>query len=579
MGTPTIRKYQKAMLEIIENKCIRTVFQPIVSLKNGTVLGHEALSRITCECPIKSPGDLFVYAEEFGCLWELELLCRTAALEKAFLSMEPPYNKKLFLNVNSNIMNDAAFIKGFTKSFLQKYQIDPEAVVFEISERSMITDIDGFCNTIRHYTEQGFEIAVDDVGAGFSGLNLISSIGPTYMKLDMNLVHDIDKNKLKRAIVKSMTDLSRTSNMILIAEGIETASELETLIEIGVAYGQGYYLQMPESVISPLANDLIEEIKKFQIKCHRDTVMHANRYPISALSESIETVDPALKSSEVYEKMMQNPLCIGFVVLEGEIPIGMMTREKLALKMSGNYGFPLYQNKPVSLMMDDQFLSLDDQTPINLVSEMAMSRTLDRLYDFIVLTNHGNFSGIVTIKRLLEKTVEIEVNAAKNRNPLSGLPGNIMIEEYLNRCVSSGEPYTAAYFDIRHFKAFNDVYGFENGDLIIKLLSETLQRYLPDDMFVGHIGGDDFIAIIDQHVDEAFFINAVNAFEKEVVLYYSEEDSEKGYIVSKNRNNKLQKFPLISLTCVCAGNQNEEFRNRFELTETLAKKKKDVRAG
>ena len=254
------------MLEIIENKCIRTVFQPIVSLKNGTVLGHEALSRITCECPIKSPGDLFVYAEEFGCLWELELLCRTAALEKAFLSMEPPYNKKLFLNVNSNIMNDAAFIKGFTKSFLQQYQIDPEAVVFEISERIMITDIDGFCNTIRHYTEQGFEIAVDDVGAGFSGLNLISSIGPTYMKLDMNLVHDIDKNKLKRAIVKSMTDLSRTSNMILIAEGIETASELETLIEIGVAYGQGYYLQMPESVISPLANDLIEEIKKFQIK-------------------------------------------------------------------------------------------------------------------------------------------------------------------------------------------------------------------------------------------------------------------------------------------------------------------------
>ena len=111
MGEPAINHYQKAILEIIENKCIRTVFQPIVSLKNGSVLGHEALSRITCDCAIKSPGDLFVYAEQYGCLWELELLCRTVALERAFLSNEMPYNKKLFINVNSNIMNDGSFIK------------------------------------------------------------------------------------------------------------------------------------------------------------------------------------------------------------------------------------------------------------------------------------------------------------------------------------------------------------------------------------------------------------------------------------------------------------------------------------
>ncbi|MFA0815583.1 MAG: GGDEF domain-containing protein [Anaerofustis sp.] len=578
MEEPAVSRYQKAILEIIENKCIKSVFQPIVSLKNGSILGHEALSRITCECEIKSPGDLFVFAEQFGCLWELELICRTAALERAFLSTDPPYNKKLFINVNSNIMNDSTFIKGFTRSFLEQYHINPEAVVFEISERSMITDMDGFRNTVEHYTEQGFSIAVDDVGAGFSGLNLISSIGPSYMKLDMNLVRDIDSNKLKKAIVKSMSDLSLSSDMILIAEGIETAEELSALIEIGVPYGQGFYLQKPSPKIKPLPKILIEEIKKLQMKRHTVTSSYESHYPIGELSEAVETVACGVKSSSVYEKMMQMPACLGFVVLDGMIPVGIMTREKLALKMSGNYGFPLYQNKPVSVLMDDQFLSLDIHTPINLVSEIAMSRTLDRLYDFIVVTDCGNYTGIVTIKQLLQKTVEIEVSAAKNMNPLSGLPGNLMIEEHLNRCVSLDKPYTAAYFDIRHFKAYNDVYGFENGDLIIKLLADSMKSNLEEDVFVGHIGGDDFIAIVPYHVEDEYFSNVVNAFEREAMRYYSEEDCRKGYIISKNRNNKLQKFSLATLTCVSINNKEICFRNRFELTEALAKKKKIARS-
>jgi len=94
-----MRKETKEALDIIiTNKQIRTVFQPIVSLRDGYVLGHEALSRITGESKIKNPEMLFNLAGEYNKLWDLELLCRTTALEAAYKFMVPPYNKKLFIN-------------------------------------------------------------------------------------------------------------------------------------------------------------------------------------------------------------------------------------------------------------------------------------------------------------------------------------------------------------------------------------------------------------------------------------------------------------------------------------------------
>ncbi|MGB4439005.1 MAG: EAL domain-containing protein, partial [Sedimentibacter sp.] len=107
-------QFKEAVSYIIENKQIKTVFQPIISLRDGSILGHEALSRIICESEIENTEMLFKVAGQHNRLWELELLCRTTALEAAYKFMIPPYSKKLFINVNPNIMHDEAFKKGFT---------------------------------------------------------------------------------------------------------------------------------------------------------------------------------------------------------------------------------------------------------------------------------------------------------------------------------------------------------------------------------------------------------------------------------------------------------------------------------
>lgn len=251
---------------VINHKKIKSVFQPIISLRGGSILGHEALSRITYESPIESPEMLFSIAGEYGRLWDLELLCRTTALETAYEAMKPPYDKMLFLNVNPNIMHDENFKKGFTKDFLLQFNIQPKNIIFEITERNVILDMNGFLSAIDNYRGQGYKIAIDDVGSGYSGLNLISDINPNYIKLDMKLIRNIHLDGLKYALVKGMVELSKEAQISLIAEGIESFEELETLIGLGVQYGQGYFIQRPMDCIIDISQDLVDAIKKLNSK-------------------------------------------------------------------------------------------------------------------------------------------------------------------------------------------------------------------------------------------------------------------------------------------------------------------------
>lgn len=235
-----INKYE--LKRILHSEEITTVFQPIVSLQNGSIIGYEALSRGPKNSFLKYPDKLFATAEKNNMLWDLEYLCRKKAIEKA-CSME--INKFLFINVDPLIIKDEKFKKGFTKEFLHQYNISPESIIFEITERTAIEDYPSFKAALNNYVEQGYKIAIDDTGAGYSGLKMLSEVKPHYIKIDMDLIRDIDKDSFKQALIKCFVTLSEVTNMKLIAEGIETYEELITLINMGVYAGQGYFIQRP----------------------------------------------------------------------------------------------------------------------------------------------------------------------------------------------------------------------------------------------------------------------------------------------------------------------------------------------
>ncbi|QNK42556.1 EAL and GGDEF domain-containing protein [Caproicibacter fermentans] len=568
-------KLTEDLNRIIDGECIKTVFQPIVSLRDGSSLGHEALSRMTCDTSIRNPEQLFQAAGESDRLWDLELLCRTTALKTAFLNSEhAAYEKKLFLNVNPNIMHDDKFRQGFTCQYLKQYGIRPENIIFEITERNAVADMQGFVGTVEHYKGQNYHIAVDDAGAGYSGLNLIGDIRPHYIKLDMNLIRGIDRDNIRYALVKSMVELSQTAGICLIAEGVETRRELVTLVDLGVQYAQGYFLCRPDEEIrdaDPAVKDLILELNRR--KKHVLGTQASNIY-ISNICTPTQTIPPEMKVETVFDKLKNDPDAFGCCVVKDGAVLGVVTKSHFVLQLSGRYGFSLHQNKPVSFLMDTDFLSVESTTPINAVSNAAMSRPPEKLYDFIVVTRDGKYLGTVTIKDLLQKTTEIEVVNAKYQNPLTGLPGNVLIEHKISQCLACEKPYCVIYFDIDNFKAYNDVYGFENGDSVIKLLADVLQEHLPNDQFVGHVGGDDFVAVMQCEAGREYCERVIGDFRQRILKFYNPQDVRNGYIIAENRKGRREKFPLISISAAGILDRNARFHDRLELTEELARLKK-----
>ena len=561
---------------IIRHEKIKTVFQPIISLKDGIIFGHEALSRITCESTFDNIEMLFASAAEHNRLWDLELLCRTTALETAFRFMVPPYDKKLFLNVDPNIMHDESFKKGFTKGFLDQFEITPENIIFEITERNMIKDFSSFVSTIDHYKGQNYRIAIDDAGAGYSGLNLISEIRPHYIKLDMKLIRGINSDHLKYALVKGMVEVSRVSSISLIAEGIETAEELETLINLGVQYGQGYLIQKPAEVTSEINDVLLSTIRHLNQKKNAVKSISLPHIPIKHLCTYTDTVDCNEKVMTIYNFFNTNKDHFGLCVIKDDLPVGIITPETLTVTLSGQYGFTLNQNKSISEIMERNYLKVDHNMSVSEVSSLAISRPNNRLYDIIIVTEDDKYRGIVTIKDLLQKTTELEITSAKHQNPLTGLPGNLIIHQQLNDYLTNSLNCSITYIDIDNFKAYNDYYGFEKGDGVIRLLASILISTFPN-QFIGHIGGDDFIVILNKVHRNDPFEDIRKQFEDSVLNFYSARDRDKGFIQIQNRRGITEKFPLMTITCVTLNNRSHDFENIYDLTEYLSELKRKAR--
>lgn len=567
---------QKKIEDIIVNKWITPVFQPIISLRDGNVLGFEALSRVSKPGIFDNVEEMFQCAEESGCIWMLEQVCRRAILREINVQKEAleQYRAKVFINVSPKVLHDEKFRQGFTREYTKRYGIDTERIVFEVTERERVEDEKSFQQAIEHYKMQHYQIAIDDVGSGYAGLNRICSLTPTYIKLDHALVRDCYRNPIKYAMIKGMVEFSHSSGTLLIAEGIETKKELEILIDLGVQYGQGYYLARPAHQLHFDNQEVVQEIIAKNTSNHMHNHLGVKKYYIKNLVRTGLTVAPQATVESVLSYMKKHDEVVGICVLDQEQVTGVLTREKLFQKLSGQYGYSLYYKKNIADLTEKNFLMVDAYTSISSVAKIAMEREMDALYDFIVVKEEDKYAGIVTIQDLLKKAMEIDVDLAKCANPLTGLPGNIVIDQEVQESVESGKKCTIYYFDLDNFKAFNDVYGFERGDEVIRILADVLKKHADVNDFVGHIGGDDFVMICEGFQTFAFSEKIRIEFEQRAHMLYREEDRVRRYIQASNRHGVMESFPLVSVTIVSASNEREPFENYDEVVSTLAGYKK-----
>lgn len=567
----------KEIERIIKEKQIYSVFQPIVSLRDCKIVGYEALSRIKGESIIRNSEDLFYLASANGMVWQLEQICRRSTFKALSKQFDSKYSKLLFINVSPGVINDKDFREGFTREFVNKNNIETSQIVFELTEHEAITDMTAFLTTLEHYKNQMYEIALDDVGSGYSGLGLICDIHPQYVKIDMKIIRNIHKNKLQYAIVKSLTDLAEAADFKLIAEGIETPEEMDALVNLGVHFGQGYYFSKPSESFSDLKKNVSlvrGEIKKSNVRYNRTCNYGTEAFRIKNIAISGVTIPMNMRVHELAEMFANEPELYGVTVICGGKSVGIISRRLLDHKLSGRYGFGLYQNKEVVHIMDNDFLEADCNDSIKEVSDKAMQRRRDAIYDFIVVSKGGEYYGAVTIKELLLKATEIAVFVARDTNPLTGLPGNHIVSQQIESCISCHSSCSIMYIDIDNFKAFNDVYGFSKGDMIIKALADILKKAVGENDFVGHIGGDDFIVILGGYEYSAFFGGMSDKFSETTLLLYSEADRQNGFITTVNRKGAVEQFPLVSLTAAVVTNEKNTPKSASEIMKLLTKRKK-----
>jgi EAL domain-containing protein (putative c-di-GMP-specific phosphodiesterase class I) len=237
-------KSKELLQEIILKEDVRTFFQPIVDLNSRATLGFEGLTRGPQGTEYESPYMLFDIASESDLLFELDRLCRRSAVTSA-ARLKP--NHKLFVNLLPTTIRDPEFHGEQMLAFLDANNLSPSRMVLEITERLAIESYDLFLEAMKSFTDQGFSIAIDDMGAGYSGLEKIVHLNPKYLKFDLMMVRDIDSSFVKREMLKAIHSLASNVGADVIAEGIERVEELETLLELGIPYGQGFLFARPST--------------------------------------------------------------------------------------------------------------------------------------------------------------------------------------------------------------------------------------------------------------------------------------------------------------------------------------------
>jgi EAL domain-containing protein (putative c-di-GMP-specific phosphodiesterase class I) len=221
---------------------IKTVFQPIMDLQRGGLLGFEALSRGPEGTSQYDPLNLFEAAAASDLVFELDRHCRRRALHTG---RSLPAPQRLFVNVVPASMYDPDFQGASLIRLLGGLGLAPERIVLEVSEQYAIENYALFAEAVQNFTEMGFSIAVDDIGAGYSGLEKIAHLNPRYLKFDMQLVRDIDKSHVRREMARALKNFADKMESQIIAEGIEREGEREACIDLGIDYGQGYLLARP----------------------------------------------------------------------------------------------------------------------------------------------------------------------------------------------------------------------------------------------------------------------------------------------------------------------------------------------
>jgi diguanylate cyclase (GGDEF)-like protein len=249
---------RSTLQDIILGDGLTSFYQPIVDLGSGDIFAYEALTRGPRGTALESPATLFAIADEVDLTVELDRACFRGALRSA-LTLEPVH--RLFVNLLPISFYDAGFIEVEVGNLLSSAGLTPANIVFEITERLAIENFASFKRALATYTRMGFGVAIDDVGTRHSNLETVMSLRPHFIKISDVLVRGIARSTVKREMLRSLRHIAETIDAVMIAEGIERLEDVVVLRDLGLRYGQGYYMARPGQGFPTLRDEVRSELR------------------------------------------------------------------------------------------------------------------------------------------------------------------------------------------------------------------------------------------------------------------------------------------------------------------------------
>ena len=231
-----------AVARVAEGGLLTAVYQPIYSLKTGTVIGYESLVRLKEDADFPSTTSLFVAAEATQRTVEIDVASARTCLAGARSVSAAAY---LALNLSPRTLESDAFSPLELLALAKRSGIETPQLVIELTEREAVEDLDRLRSSLAILKRHGVRIAADDVGAGNAGLRLLSEVDFDIIKIDLSLVRAGARHEPSEAVLRALQEMARQRNQTVVAEGVETLELLEAVLELGFEYGQGYLLGRP----------------------------------------------------------------------------------------------------------------------------------------------------------------------------------------------------------------------------------------------------------------------------------------------------------------------------------------------
>jgi EAL domain-containing protein (putative c-di-GMP-specific phosphodiesterase class I)/GGDEF domain-containing protein len=563
----------------MRHKELYPVFQPIVSLRDGSIFSHEALIRGPHETPFHMPDVLLAAAAQERLNFEFENHCALVAFQRWGTLVE---EGRLFVNISAEVL--VKVVEQFGRSVLLElicgFGVLPRKLVFEITEYERVADMQCLTGVVNDIRSAGVAIALDDFGDGRSSLRLWSQIRPEVVKIDKYFTRDLSLHADKLKTIQALQQIAAIFETALVAEGIETEDDLRILRDLGIEYGQGYFLGRPR----PVPYEQIETAAHLVMQDRRVAVFPELRRVAQAgvldrldLAEA-PTVGPSTSNDELVVLFLRHTKIHAVAVVDGTRPIGIINRSNFMNEYSRLYYREIWGRKSCMVHANLECRVVERNHNVDELVGILTSDDQRYLTDGFIVTENGRYVGLGTGEQLVRSVTETRIEAARHANPLTFLPGNIPISQHIERLLTNGVEFVACYADLNDFKPFNDQYGYWRGDEMIRLLARlTISHCDPKRDFVGHVGGDDFIILYQSADWEQHCRELVIEFAECAISLFDNSARVAGGIHAEDRYGVSRFFPFTTLSIGAVKIHCDEFSRAEQVASLAARAKHEAK--